>query len=186
VSVITAFGAALLALSEEFFFRGCLLGWLEQHVSRVVALIAVTLFFAICHFLGGAKSPSVDEISWLSGFQMLSQYAGRLAADAHWVPQFLMLALVGLTLGWCRLQTSTLYLSIGLHAGWVFSGKMLFVVTNINRATPNWWFGHGKLLGSPISIAAVGSVLVLMVWVGKRLRARDVVHSAPLAGASEA
>jgi uncharacterized protein len=186
VGLITAVGAGLLALSEEFFFRGCLLGWLRQRVPAVTALIAVTLFFAICHFLNGGRSPSIDEITWLSGFETLGQYAARLGADTRWVPTFLMLVLVGLTLGWCRLQTSSLYLSIGLHAGWVFAGKMMFVVTDINRSQPNWWFGHGKLLGSPVSILAVGVVFAVMLWVCKLPRVRSSVQAAPAGGAATA
>jgi hypothetical protein len=96
---------------------------------------------------------------------MLWHYAAGLSGDARWIPKFAMLVVVGLTLGWCRLQTSSLYLSLGLHAGWVFAGKMLFFVTNINRAQANSLFGHGKLLGSPISILAVGMVFVFMLWI---------------------
>jgi membrane protease YdiL (CAAX protease family) len=167
-SATTLLAAALLAMSEEFFFRGCLLGWLRQHAHRIVALAAVTLFYAICHFMNGGRSPSIDEITWLTGFQTLWQYTGRLVGDWRWLPKFTMLVLVGLTLGWCFLQTSLLYLSIGLHGGWVFAGKMLFFVTRVDAGQARWWFGYGKLLGSPISIVAVGTVFLLMLWLCKR------------------
>jgi membrane protease YdiL (CAAX protease family) len=175
-SAITLVAAALLALSEEFFFRGCLLGWLRQRVPRIVALISVTLFFAICHFMNGGRSPSLDEITWLSGFQMLWQYTGRLLSDWRWLPEFVMLVLVGLTLGWCFLQTSLLYMSIGMHAGWVFAGKMLFFVTRMNAGQAKWWFGYGKFLGSPISILAVAVVLVLMLWLCRRSTLSDWIE----------
>jgi len=178
-SATTFIGAALLAMSEEFFFRGCLLGWLRQRVHSVAALTVVTLFYAICHFLNGGRNPSIDEITWLTGFQTLWQYAGRRAGDWGWLPNFALLVLVGLTLGWCFLQTSRLYLSIGLHGGWVFAGKMMFLVTRIDGGQANWWFGYGKLLGSPISILAVGIVLVLMLWLCKPPGVRSGTRTAP-------
>src|SRR5262249_3526353 len=171
VGALAIVGASLLALVEEFLFRGCLLGWLSGRAPRLAALLTITALFAICHFLNGGRSPGIDEITWLSGFRMLGHYASRLAADARWVPQLLMLLLVGLTLGWSRLLTSTLYLSIGLHAGWVFTARMVFLVTDIHRDHGNWWFGPGRFIGSPFWIDAVGAVLVIVVLVGKRLRA---------------
>lgn len=158
--------AAVVAVSEEFFFRGCLLGWLRQRTHAWTALAAVTLFYAICHFMNPPRDyPAETDVNALSGFIMLGQYFLRLIQDAAWLPRFAMLVLVGLTLGWCFLKTSRVYLSIGLHAGWVFAGKMMIFLTDVKKSESNWWFGYGKTIGSPITILVVACVFALMIWI---------------------
>ena len=172
VGLLTLLIAAVVAVSEEFFFRGCLLGWLRQRTPVMLALVVVTLFYALCHFMNIPKprpnhseQPVHEEVHWNSGLEMIARYGARLAQDSAWVQRFAMLVLVGLALGWCFLRTSRLYLSMGLHGGWVFAGKMMMFLTDTNRSESNWWFGYGKTIGSPITIIAVASVFVLMIWI---------------------
>src|SRR5207245_10218853 len=66
-SATTFIGAALLAMSEEFFFRGCLLGWLRQRVHSVAALTVVALFYAICRFVYGGGHSALDRTNGLRG-----------------------------------------------------------------------------------------------------------------------
>ncbi|MSR65687.1 MAG: CPBP family intramembrane metalloprotease [Verrucomicrobiae bacterium] len=172
VGLVTLLIAGVVAVSEEFFFRGCLLGWLRQRTPVMLALVVVTCFYAICHFMNVPKSKAShsektiqDEVRWNSGVEMIARYGERLAQDSAWVQRFAMLVFVGLALGWCFLKTSRLYLSIGLHGGWVFAGKMMTFLTDTNRVESNWWFGYGKTIGSPITIVVVASVFVFMTWI---------------------
>lgn len=155
----------VVGVIEEIFFRGCLLGWLRQRWNVWAALGFVTLFYAITHFLDPPKGGKQIDVDWLSGFVMLGRYCENLGQDLRWLPQFAMLLLVGLTLGWCFLRTSRLYLPMGLHAGWVFAGKMLTFATNPNAVGDDWWFGSGKIIGSPITIVTLAAVFALMIWM---------------------
>jgi membrane protease YdiL (CAAX protease family) len=169
VTCINLVEAVLIGVSEEFFFRGCLLGWLRQRVPGMFALVVVTVFYALSHFLNPPRyARFVDKLDWLSGFRMLGQYGARLMEDGRWIPECLMLLLIGLTLGWCFLRTGRLYLSIGLHAGWVFAGKMLTFLTDANEEAYNWWFGPGSISGSPITIIVLAVVFLVMVWICKK------------------
>lgn len=164
---------AVVALIEETWFRGCLLGWLRQRTNAFAALGVVTLFYAIVHFMDPPKSAKRIDVDWLSGFAMLGYYGQKLTENASWLGQFILLVLIGLTLGWCFLKTSRLYLSVGLHGGWVFAGKMLTFLTQSNNLSDNWWFGRGKLIGSPITIAVVAVVSGVILWICKRPQQRN-------------
>lgn len=166
--ISNALVAVIVAVLEETFFRGCLLGWLRQRITPHIALAIVTLFYAITHFLHPTSAiSSADEVHWSTGFTMLAQYGVSLVSDTHWLRQFAMLVLIGLSLGWCFLRTSRLYLSMGLHAGWVFGGKMMLFLASPKNAAEHWWFGSGDVIGSPITIVVMAAVFVLMIWLCK-------------------
>ncbi len=167
----------LVGVMEEIFFRGCLLGWLRRQMHVAGALATVTFFYAITHFLRPPKSVKFVEVHWDTGFTMLGQYWNFLIGNGSWLPEFLMLVLIGLTLGWCFLQTSRLYLSIGLHTGWVFAGKMMMFLTDSNSDVAMWWFGSGKLIGSPITIAVLCAVFLLMIWICRRPMMQNRPHA---------
>jgi hypothetical protein len=65
---------------------------------------------------------------------------------------------LGLLLAAVTVKTSSLWLGIGLHAGFVF-GKMGFNKLTWRRADLSPWFGHDLTAG-------IGSVLILLfVWL---------------------
>ena len=80
--------------------------------------------YSAVHFLKtkGAGIAS-DDVNWLSGFN----YLGQVIAHSWQAPGvgvgFVTLLLAGMILGLAFARTHALYLSIGLHAGWVFTLK---------------------------------------------------------------
>jgi uncharacterized protein len=120
-----------VALIEELVFRGALFAillhglssWLGQS-RRTTALTVIVLsaFFALVHFLKPPAHADLDPaaVTWTSGFWMLGQI-GALFADAQFLlSEFIILFLIGLATALAKLRTSSLWLPIGLHAGWVF------------------------------------------------------------------
>ena len=51
------------------------------------------------------------------------------------------LLLIGIVLSYAFLRTGTLYLSIGLHAGWIISIKTVRVFGDYRRESLGWLFG---------------------------------------------
>ena len=141
---ISAIGVAVV---EEWLFRGLLLGlWLR--VSRpAVACIGTSLVFAVVHFLTPPTGYAIANpaavgagFGWLWGILQHFTDPGFIAAD------FLTLFGIGLVLASARLRTGHLWLSIGLHCGWVVAFKG-FNLT------------HQKLPNGPVDGLLVGESL---------------------------
>ena len=76
--------------------------------------------FSILHFL---KSPeqSTDTVTWLSGFVSLGNSFSQFAEPLLVTAGFTTLFLLGWILADARVRTHSLWLPIGLHAGWIFA-----------------------------------------------------------------
>ena len=117
------FGVSFL---EEVLFRAVLLGALMRAMRPFAAALVMTSFFAIVHFL--VPPPGLEiadsEIGVGSGFWMVGQIFARFGNPIFIASEFATLFAVGAVLAWSRLRTGSLWLGIGLHAGWVFALKL--------------------------------------------------------------
>lgn len=147
----------VVGLVEETFFRGGLQNALQQRIPVVWAVFIVSGIYSVVHFL---KPPGIniptEAVVWSSGFEHL----GRVVDQSFRAPGVLR-AVVTLwlacgVLGWAFVRMRSLYLSIGLHAGWVFSLKTVA------------WLGGGSLLENTM----IWPVMVLLI-VGIEWWSRD-------------
>jgi membrane protease YdiL (CAAX protease family) len=123
--------AIIIALLEEWFFRGVLYGVLTRKLNAVQTIIGLSLFFAAVHFLSPPKGIAVaDPRSMMAGFEMLGLIGQKFLAASSFFGVFLTLFVVGTTLAYTRYKTGKLWLAIGLHAGWVFSLKFTNKLTD--------------------------------------------------------
>ena len=157
-SLIRVFlSAIVVALIEEALFRGALLGLVRQSLASIPAVVVVSLIFAVVHFL----KPPTNQISWVtwhSGFDLLPQLFRQFSEPALVLGGAVSLFVLGLLLAAVTVRTSSLWLGIGLHAGFVF-GKMSFNKLTLRRVDLSPWFGQDLTAG-------IGSVLILLsVWV---------------------
>lgn len=117
--------AFFVALVEELFFRGLLFNLFIVSFSRTKALIFLCLIFTFLHFLHPPKSLMVENPShWFAGFEMLGLSITRLLSIHDFIYEFMSILIIGLILTYARVWTHSLYLSLGLHAGWVFAFKL--------------------------------------------------------------
>jgi hypothetical protein len=61
-----------------------------------------------------------DGVGWGTGFWLVGEIVRTFASARLVLAEFCTLWAVGFLLGWMRLRTRSLWLPIGLHAGWVF------------------------------------------------------------------
>lgn len=123
--------AIVVALLEEWLFRGVLYGVLMRRLNAVQTIIGLSLFFAAVHFLSPPKGIAIaDPRSALAGFEMLGLIGQKFLAASSFFGVFLTLFVVGTTLAYTRYKTGKLWLAIGLHAGWVFSLKFTNKLTD--------------------------------------------------------
>lgn len=169
--------AALVSLIEEFLFRGVLLGLAAKALGRWPAALTISAIFAGVHFIRPAKivDPSVE---WWTGFAQLTRVAGGAPPLPMFLLAFLALFIVGLILAYAALQTRSLFLPIGLHAGWILSQQGIqwlgkYRVKPEDALMP--WVGPNVVSGAvPVGLIPIATLLVtaLAVWVYLRYAAR--------------
>jgi len=169
-------GKVLLAainvpLIEETFFRGIVLGLLLRCRRNLLSIVAVSALFAAVHFLKGSeREPAI--VSWTSGFQSIGEALAGFDNLTMLACAFATLFLIGCILADARVLTFSLWLPIGLHAGWIFaSGTFSWLARRRIDIFP--WLGKNLLVGIvPVGLAAV-TWLMLRLWL-KHDRAAQV------------
>jgi len=138
----------VVALIEETFFRGGLQNVLQRQLPGWLAVLLVSGFYSVLHFLKPAAAHiPAEAVCWTSGFEYLGRIALCFVQQTDIGRSAVTLWLAGIVLGWGFVRTGALWLSIGLHAGWVFALKTLA------------WLGGGSLLDRPV----VWPVLLLVL-----------------------
>jgi len=168
VFVWPRFGKVLLAASsvpfiEETFFRGIVLGILLRTGRKLLSVVVVSALFAAVHFLKGSEwEPAV--VTWSSGFQSIGDAFAGLGDPMMMLAAFATLFLIGCILADARVLTRSLWLPIGLHAGWIFaSGAFSWLARGQMVALP--WIGKDLLVGIiPLGLAAV-TWIVMRQWL---------------------
>ena len=149
--------AGVVGLIEETFFRGGLQGALQRGLGLPTAWIASSVIYAAAHFLqpvGG--NIEAAAVVWHSGFDWLGRVvAGSFAGSGVGI-SFVSLVLAGGLLGWAFARTRALYLSIGLHAGWVLPNEFAR------------WLGAGKIIQSPVTWPVLAVLGAVLWWLFRR------------------
>ena len=110
--------AFLIAFIEECVFRGLVLNSFKQTFGVRMALVVSSLVYSFVHFVSPIKSYVYPGFSIFEGFQYIWEVLYRMFTIEVW-PSYLGLFLVGLILGLIYLRTSSIYLCVGIHAGWI-------------------------------------------------------------------
>lgn len=155
-AILTGFAVGVL---EETFFRGAIFGGLRRGLPVWVAILASSVIYSALHFLK-ANSTGDADITWTSGFTYL-EFITRTSAQRPGVAVgFVTLTLAGIVLAIAYTRTQALYLSIGLHAGWVIALKVFAKLTDpVGR---QWW-GGGSLVDNML-MWPVLVILGVLLW----------------------
>ena len=148
---------------EETFFRGIVLGILLRTGQKLLSIVAVSGLFAVVHFLKGAEHESAI-VTWISGFQSIRDAFAGFSDPMMVLAAFATLFVIGCILADARVLTRSLWLPIGLHAGWIFaSGTFNWLARRQMVAFP--WLGKNLLVGIiPLGLAAV-TWTVMRLWL---------------------
>jgi CAAX protease family protein len=162
------FGKMLMAsitvpFIEEAFFRGIVLGLLLRTGRKYIAIFAVSLIFAAVHFLKAPDRTS-EIVTWTSGFSSIAHAFDGIMDPVMLAPALATLFFIGWILADARVLAHSLWLSIGLHAGWIFaSGTFSLLARQRIPALP--WMGKNLLIGIiPLGVAALTWV-IMRIWV---------------------
>jgi membrane protease YdiL (CAAX protease family) len=157
--------AIVVAILEELIFRAALFGILRKAMAWPAALAISSAVYAAVHFL--QKAATTQPVDWLSGFRLLPELFRVPLGQPGLAPAFFTLLLAGAILALAYQRTGSLFMSIGLHAGWIF---WLTACRSLTREAPGasraiW--GGDKLIDGWLSFVILAVVLA-GVWRGGR------------------
>ncbi len=174
--------AVVVSLLEEGLFRGAFLGLLNRTMRPFLSLFAVSSIYSVVHFLKPDKEPVTDAvITWTSGFPLLLEALEPF--KFHNLSEFLIffggfatLFAVGWILGWTRLKTGSLWMAIGLHAGWILGKMGLGKIARRKITDTLPWLGEDITIGLVSLGMVILTGLLVWYWIG-RIRKTPHEHS---------
>ncbi len=169
-SLTKIIGASIAApLIEEAFFRGLILGILLRSGCASMSIFITSALFAVVHFLKAPLHTSA-VVTWTSGFNSIAHSFSQFSNPTMVAAGFTTLFVIGWILADARVITRSLWLPIGLHAGWIFSsGAFNKIAHREILALP--WLGKNLLVGIvPLGVACLTWMLMRgwLRYVGAR------------------
>lgn len=159
--------AAVVSTIEEFLFRGVLLGLAVAVMPRYAAAILSATLFALVHFMRTSRQALEVPVGWLSGFEQLPL---AFSSAPPWPLVgwgFLSLLLAGLVLAHATLRTRSLFIPIGLHAGWIFGQQSLQLVAQFRPKPPDSflpWVGPNVVSGA-VPTGLIPAFVLITTWL---------------------
>ena len=150
--------ALTVGVLEEIFFRGVIFKGLLEDLRPPAAFALSSLFYSAIHFIKPAEEFSLAGIDPWAGARYLAG-AFEPFLDPALLPGLLGLFLIGMVLSYAFFRTGSLYLSMGLHAGWVFGLKTIRVYGDFRREDLGWLFGSSE----PKLVSGVAVWIVIVV-----------------------
>lgn len=170
--------AGFVAVVEEFLFRGVLLGLAVKAFGRRPAVVGVSLVFAGIHFLRPGPQPEAN-VEWWSGLAQIVRVFDTAPALPVLASGFISLLVAGIILALATLRTRSLWLPIGIHAGWIFCQQTLQWLARYRVKPPEAflpWVGPNVVSGAvPTGLVPLGALLLtgLAVWFYLRNASAD-------------
>lgn len=148
-------GMLLVGVIEEILFRGFILTALRKSLGVVPAVLLGSALFAVVHFMKPAEPETANR--WFSGLLLLVHPFAK--AGDTFLPEVCTLFCMGTVLATLSIWTRSVYLAIGLHAGWVWI-MMLFRLFTENQGRLVWLYGPSEW----VSKGWIGPIMALIVW----------------------
>jgi uncharacterized protein len=167
---------------EEVFFRGILFLGTYTAGGRLRAYLLVNLFYSALHFVKPGEEYFLDRLDVFAGFRHLLTTFEPFLEPLRLVPGLIGLFLIGVVLSYALARTGNLYLSIGLHAGWVAAIKSVRIVGDFSRRDLGWAFGatDPKIVSGVVTwigILLVGLMVMRLTRPGALLTRSDSLNS---------
>ncbi len=159
--------AGVVGCIEEIFFRGFILQSLLVDMQAVSAVCFSSLFFSLLHFFK-AKIPVSPGFQPFIGFVVIYQSFKEMTINFTAIlPSVIGLFLVGVVLSYACIRTKSLYLPIGLHAGWIFLIQVNKIFFDHVRSQWEWLFGDSKIITGVMGWSLLIFTLILIRFVTK-------------------
>lgn len=163
--------ACVVSVIEEFLFRCVFLGVCLLAMGRVAAVGISAVFFAVVHFLKTSKQASDAPVTWLSGFDQLPLLFSSAPPWPLLGWGFLSLLLAGILLAVATIRTRSLFLAIGLHAGWILGQQGIQILGKFDIKPSDQflpWVGENVVSGAvptglvPLAVLGFTGILIIL------------------------
>ena len=148
--------AVIVPLLEEPLFRGLFQGVLLRGLRPWPANLLSAAIFSIVHFLK-APDQTTTTVHWFSGFVSLSHSFDQFREPMLVLGGFTTLFAIGIVLAYARLHTRSLWLPIGLHAGWILASEAFGKIAHREVVALPW-------LGKNLLVGLVPLAVCLLSW----------------------
>lgn len=128
----------VVGLIEEFFFRGPLQGGMRRTQAFWPTAILISLFYSIVHFIRPTPLQG-QALDIHSSLGMILGGLGQLAEIQAYADSFLTLVLAGIFLSMIRERSGSLFMAIGVHAGWVLVIRLTKALSDTDQDSPWIW-----------------------------------------------
>jgi uncharacterized protein len=157
---------------EEIFFRGMIFRGLLEDWKPLPAFLAANLFYSALHFIKPGERYFLTGVDPWAGFRHLFSTFAPFFEPGEMAPGFIGLLLIGIVLSYAFVRTGTLYLSIGIHAGWVIAIKTVRVFGDYRADDLGWLFGSSdpKIVSGVVTWAGIILVGVVVHWITRNRR----------------
>jgi len=155
--------AVVVPFIEEALFRGLFLGILLRSFRPWPANLVSAAIFSIVHFLK-APDETTAVVRWFSGFVSLSHSFDQFSEPMLVLGGFTTLFVIGIVLAHARLITRSLWLSIGLHAGWILGSESFGKIAR-RQFIELPWLGKNLLIGLIPLAGCLLSWALLRAWL---------------------
>jgi membrane protease YdiL (CAAX protease family) len=153
--------AIAIAFIEEAFFRAIVLGGMRTDFGNRIALVASAAIYSLAHLVRSPARFYVTGYQPTAGLITLAHSIDQFTNPTVAIPTLIGLFLLGLVLGEAYILTGSVYLSIGLHGGFVLGAK-LWPKIILNRASIPWWIaGAGS---TPLIGGAAAWLIAIVVF----------------------
>jgi len=159
------FTALLVAVMEEFLFRGVLLGFFRQVTTPLLAILLSAALFAGVHFLNLSSSGADSGTPrWWSGLGMIGSLGHALPSWHLLLWAFATLFAAGVILGWMTVRTGSLWAATGLHGSLILGQQLFNTAAGFQVIPPDGLlplFGPPQCNGMvPIGLVPLGAILL--------------------------
>jgi membrane protease YdiL (CAAX protease family) len=153
-AILSGFTVGIL---EEVFFRGIIFRGLLEDWKPLPAFLVANLFYSALHFVKPGERYFLTGIEPWAGFRHLFSTFAPFFEPAEIAPGLIGLLLIGIVLSYAFARTGTLYLAIGLHAGWVIAIKTIRVFGDYRAEDLGWLFGSSdpKIVSGVVTWAGI-------------------------------
>ena len=171
-----AISATAVSFLEEFFFRGVILGLAVKSFGARGGILFSAAIFAVVHFLKPAKIADDSPVTWTSGLEQLGMVFRDLPSPPLLLLGLLTLLAAGLLLALTTWKTRSLWIAIGMHAGWIFPQQAFQAVARFRIKPEDQllpWIGPNVVSGAvptgliPLAVLLLSGFLIWL-WIGKR------------------
>jgi len=159
--------AGLIGIIEELLFRGLLHALLLRVMGFSGAALVGSALYASVHFLELPDDvPVITDPGWFAGIGVLWAGLQPLLSPAEYWDSFVALWLLGLGFCWVRRNAGHIWVCVGLHAGFVFTLKILKELTVRDVVNPNAWIvgSYDHFVGHAISAWILLLMLTMLCW----------------------